>query len=61
MTKQGDDARAGKHEVDPEEFLRALLRISPEDAEKAREQSPATRKRKPPEGPTHDYGDQPDE
>lgn len=33
-------------EVDPEDFLRALLKISPEDAAKAREDSPATRKRK---------------
>lgn len=50
-----------KHErpadVEPVEFLRALLKISPEDAEKAREQSPATRKRsKKQEGPTADYG-----
>lgn len=44
-------------DVSPKEFLRALLRISPEDAEKAREDSPATRKPKGPEGPTHDYGE----
>lgn len=46
-------------DVDPTEFLRALLKISPEDAEKAREQSPATRKRpgtEKQEGPTADYG-----
>lgn len=43
--------------VDPKEFLRALLHISSDDAEKAREESPATRKRKPPEGPRHDYGE----
>lgn len=30
-------------DVDPQDFLRALMHISPEDAEKAREQSPATR------------------
>jgi len=44
-------------DVDPGEFLRALLHISPEDAEKAREDSPATRKRKPADGPVHDYGE----
>lgn len=44
--------------VDPEDFLRALLKISPEDAEKAREQSPATRRRpEKQEGPTADYGE----
>jgi hypothetical protein len=45
-------------EVDPKAFLAALLRLSPEDAEQARQASPATRKRKPPEGPRHDYGEQ---
>jgi hypothetical protein len=44
-------------DVTPREFLRALLRMSPEDAEKVRKDSPATRPRKPPEGPRHDYGD----
>jgi hypothetical protein len=29
-----------ERDVDPQEFLRALLKISPEDAEKARESSP---------------------
>jgi hypothetical protein len=43
--------------VDPREFLRALLHLKPEDAERARSESPATRPRKPPEGPHHDYGD----
>lgn len=43
-------------DVDPKDFVKALLHISSEDAEKAREDSPATRKRKPPEGPRHDYG-----
>lgn len=42
---------------DPKDFIRALLRIKPEDAERARDDSPATRKRKPPEGPRHDYGE----
>ena len=32
-------------DVDPEEFLRALLKISPEDAEKVREDTPGIRKR----------------
>ncbi len=44
-------------DIDPEDFARALLRISPQDAKTARERSPATRKRKPPEGPIHDYGE----
>jgi hypothetical protein len=44
-------------EVDPKDFLRALLNIDPEDAERVRDDSPATRPRKPPEGPYHDYGD----
>lgn len=53
MTEQNDAPG-----IDPEELLRALLHISPEDAEKAREQSPATRKRPgKQEGPTVDYGD----
>lgn len=51
------DDHADGHDVTPEDFLRALLHISPEDAEKAREESPATRPRKPSEGPRHDYGD----
>jgi hypothetical protein len=47
----------GDQPVDPKDFLRAMLYISPEDAKKARERSPATRKRTPPEGPVHDYGE----
>jgi hypothetical protein len=48
--------------VDPEDFLRALLKISPEDAERVREDTPGTRKRpQKQEGPTADYGDAPDE
>lgn len=39
------DDEAPKQGVDPEEFLRALLKISPEDAEEVREETPATRKR----------------
>ncbi len=44
-------------DVDPIEFLRALLHIKPEDAEQARANSPATRRQRPQEGPYHDYGD----
>lgn len=44
--------------VDPQEFLRALLKISPEDAEEVRERTPGTRPEKPrQDGPTADYGD----
>jgi hypothetical protein len=50
-------ASSDDDEIDPKDFLRALLRISPEDAKKVRERSPVTRKRKPPEGPHHDYGE----
>lgn len=41
-------------DVDPVAFLRALMKISPEDAEKARDESPAPAGQ---EGPVHDYGD----
>jgi hypothetical protein len=41
----------------PREFVQALLRLSPADAEKARANSPATRRRKPQEGPLHECGD----
>jgi len=41
-------------DIDPAEFLRALLRVSPEDAEKARDDSPAPAGQ---EGRVHDYGD----
>ena len=44
--------------VKPEDFLRALLKISPEDAAKVREDTPGTRKRPEPQtGPERDYGD----
>lgn len=43
-------------EVDPVEFLRSILHISPDDAAKVREDTPATRKRADPqEGPVSDY------
>jgi len=45
-------------EVDPREFLHALLHIDPKDAERVRDDSPATRPRKPPEGPHHGYGEE---
>ncbi len=42
--------------VDPKAFLAALLRLSPEDAKRVRSASSGSRKRKPVEGPHHDYG-----
>lgn len=53
-----DEPETDAPDVDPVEFVRAMLHISPEDAEKAREQSPATRKRgdKGQDGPTADHG-----
>jgi hypothetical protein len=49
-----------EREVDPRELLRSILHISPEDAEKVRADSPATRERgeKGDDGPTADYGDE---
>jgi hypothetical protein len=47
-----------QQDLDAEEFLRALLKISAEDAEKVREQTPGTRPDKVrQEGPAADYGD----
>ena len=44
-------------DVDPVEFARAMLGISPEDAEKVRERTSPTRKRpEKQEGPTADHG-----
>jgi hypothetical protein len=34
-----NESETARQEVDPEDFLRALLKISPEDAESAREQA----------------------
>jgi hypothetical protein len=46
-------------EVDPEDFLRALLKISPGDAQRVREDTPGTRKRPEPQtGPRRDHGDE---
>lgn len=51
---------AEKPEVKPEDFLRALLHISPEDAEKVRGDATAIMEREDrkrvQEGPTADYG-----
>jgi hypothetical protein len=45
-------------DVDPVEFARAMMGISPEDAEKVRERSSPTRRRPgQSNGPTADYGD----
>jgi hypothetical protein len=44
--------------VDPVEFVRRALAISPEDAETVQERTPGTRKQpEKHEGPTADYGD----
>jgi hypothetical protein len=44
--------------LDAEEFLRRMLAVSPEDAEKVRERTPGTRPdRQTQEGPSADYGD----
>jgi hypothetical protein len=52
------DPRAGCDELDPIEFVRAMLGISREDAETVRERTPGTRKQpEKQEGPTADYGD----
>jgi hypothetical protein len=46
-------------EVDPKDFVRAVLGISAEDAEKVREDTPGTRKRPEPQhGPERDYGNE---
>jgi hypothetical protein len=52
--EEPDSAPSG---LDPREFLRALLRISPEDAEKVRDRSPAPGTPEGQEGPVHDYGE----
>ena len=51
-----------EEEVDPTEFLRALLKISPEDAEEVRDNAAKLMEREDrkrvQEGPTADYGDE---
>ena len=44
--------------VHPEEFLRALLKISPEDAADVREEAARKMKHDGQEGPLADYGDE---
>lgn len=44
-------------EVDPRDFVRALLRLSPEDARTVRERSPEPPQPESQEGPVHDYGE----
>lgn len=54
------EQRDNEPEIQPGDFLRALLKISPEDAESVRERTPGTRPEKPrQDGPTGDYGDTP--
>lgn len=53
----GTPPTADVGEVDAKDFLRALLRISPEDAEKAREAA-TTKAAGGQRGPERDYGDQ---
>lgn len=48
------DEPTGDREVDPLDFVRAVLHIAPEDAKKVRDASPA-RKRTGQVGPVHDY------
>jgi hypothetical protein len=42
---QGSDAESEPADVDPEDFIRAVLKISPEDAKKAREDAAKAMKR----------------
>lgn len=44
-------------EVDPREFLRALLRIAPEDAKTIRDRTPEPPQPEGHAGPFHDYGE----
>lgn len=48
-------------DIDPRDFVRAVLGISPEDAKRVRDASPVSRKPKGQTGPVHDYGDAPAE
>jgi hypothetical protein len=45
MVRDDEESTSPGTDVDPKDFLRALLNISPEDAEKVREDTPGTRKR----------------
>lgn len=53
---EGPATPSDEDEITPTAFLAALLRLTPEDAERVRLASPPTRRPKPPEGPRHDYG-----
>jgi hypothetical protein len=57
-----DEPKDETPEVDPKDFVKAVLGISPEDAETVREKSPATRKRaeRGQTGPTVEYGNEND-
>jgi hypothetical protein len=48
VRQQPDDRPDASQDVPPEEFLRALMHISSEDAKNARERSPATRRKRAP-------------
>ena len=55
MEKIDDENDAG---LDPVEFLRRMMKISPEDAAEVREDAARAMESKPiQEGPTADYGD----
>ena len=53
----GEPTTGAEGDIAPEDFLRAFMQISPEDAAKVRRNSPATRPRRAQEGPTHDDDD----
>ncbi len=57
----GDSTRDPADEVDPLEFVRAILNVSPEDAAKVRRQAAGkgtkADKGEPQEGPHHDFGE----
>ncbi|MFL6162239.1 MAG: hypothetical protein ACJ74U_08420 [Jatrophihabitantaceae bacterium] len=52
-----DRAAKAQPDVDPMDFLRALIRLSPEDARTVRERSPEPAQPDGGEGPFHDYGE----
>jgi hypothetical protein len=52
------DSTSPANDVDPKEFLKALLNIDADDAEQVRKNSPAGRRpAKGQEGPVRDYGE----
>jgi hypothetical protein len=65
-TQRGDERGDATHteavspetDIDPKAFLKALLGINADDAERVRDSSPATRERTKGQGePVHDYGE----